>query len=104
MPERRKQVDHKDAVLLLLKQASLGARAAPIWTLPINQVFFLENSAQVLQSYIRFLYGRDCVRTMMKSAKRVPVILTGQMPRRLTESLTCGLTCFAISIITLAIT
>ncbi|EKN5048564.1 hypothetical protein DVQ84_18770 [Yersinia enterocolitica] len=28
-PQRRKQVDHKDAVLLLLKQASLMARAAP---------------------------------------------------------------------------
>ncbi|EKN4919454.1 hypothetical protein DVQ41_17370 [Yersinia enterocolitica] len=27
-PQRRKQVDHKDAVLLLLKQASLMARAA----------------------------------------------------------------------------
>ncbi|EKN6208453.1 hypothetical protein DVQ92_19425 [Yersinia enterocolitica] len=30
-PQRRKQIDHKDAVLLLLKQASLMARAAPPW-------------------------------------------------------------------------
>nr|CBX69925.1 unknown protein [Yersinia enterocolitica W22703] len=36
---------------------------------PNKPSVFSENSAQVLQPYIRFLYGRDCARTMMKSAK-----------------------------------
>jgi len=97
-PGSRQRKSPLRGVLSLFLQAFGSGTSLHIWTLQVSKLFFSQlSNKRVVAAIYPVSDGISLSRTMMKSARQVPIILFGLIrPCRLSVCPACGLTCFAI--------